>query len=632
MNMFERMASDESRGQSSADIVTLVESLTSEDIVDVLRKRLSLEHLARHFTLEEYTFSGRELAISPSDGLLFVFDTLKDRFPESYVSHHYRLLVIFALSREEEFGDDLTYELRTAMQRDNLDKIVIWTTRKLAVSRVHRLKSLQVDCVRIRREDIERAKSIALFIPPRRHDYDHAVAVNMFCDLFLKRLKKMFHLVLSEIAAPIYDKLYGAGHAATAATMAFEKSVVDGVVDSLRRDDGCRIAVDIGCGTGRHTFELAGSFDTVYGFDFSPEMIKQAMAKKKATETRNVELDVADLEYEEIPTEQQFYGRANLVVASFGMGSFIEDTAQMLRRLYSWLAPSGYLIMSFYNYQSILQNVQPNWRDTSLAAHLDNETNTLRVSLDRKTFHIFCKPFSEATRNAITNVFPQISGSYTFPTLMALMPNSLLQNATARELFEHVDKYLAPSDAFSLGHYVTVVAQKESSQSLAVSMEGAHGRSAVIAVLDHYRADYEFIEHPPVMSSADVVKFIGFHQGRMLKVVIFEDKAARLLFGVVLPAEKRVGKELIAKWASTTRGRIEFASERGVMRLGFPLGGIPAFGFDPASGIQLFIDAAVDRLEDGVVYAGTGDNKFTLKISVRDFQRITASYRKVEID
>jgi len=47
---------------------------------------------------------------------------------------------------------------------------------------------------------------------------------------------------------------------------------------------GRDIAVDFGCGVGRLTFPLARHYDTVYGYDISPEMIK--MAGKYTTKSR----------------------------------------------------------------------------------------------------------------------------------------------------------------------------------------------------------------------------------------------------------------------------------------------------------------------------------------------------------
>ena len=136
-----------------------------------------------------------------------------------------------------------------------------------------------------------------------------------------------------------------------------------------------KIAVDIGCGTGRHSFILSKEFESVYGIDFSPKMIEVAERKKRERDINNIKFSIADLEYEEISDERNFYGKVDLIVASFGMGSFMEDTPKMLRGFYDWLKPGGYLFLSFYNGNSILENIVPNWRDTSLSAHLDIDNN-----------------------------------------------------------------------------------------------------------------------------------------------------------------------------------------------------------------------------------------------------------------
>jgi len=97
------------------------------------------------------------------------------------------------------------------------------------------------------------------------------------------------------------------------------------------------IAVDVGCGTGRHSFILSKYFNTVYAFDFSPRMIEKANEEKRRQNIENIIFSVNDFEYEKLLDEKDFYGKCDLIVASFGMGSFIEDTVKMLRRFYDWL-------------------------------------------------------------------------------------------------------------------------------------------------------------------------------------------------------------------------------------------------------------------------------------------------------
>ena len=138
---------------------------------------------------------------------------------------------------------------------------------------------------------------------------------------------------------------------------------------------------------------MSNKFGTVYAFDFSPLMIDEAQKEKERRDITNVLFSVADMEYENVRDEGNFLrngiGNVGLIVASFGLGSFIEDTTAMMRRFHGWLAENGILIISFYNQNTILNELTPNWRDTSLAAHLEIESSTLRVELSKETvFHI----------------------------------------------------------------------------------------------------------------------------------------------------------------------------------------------------------------------------------------------------
>ena len=49
---------------------------------------------------------------------------------------------------------------------------------------------------------------------------------------------------------------------------------------------------------------------------------------------------------------------------------------------------------------------------------------------------------------------------YSYPTTLALLPNSLLQGEIAENLFRHVDHQLSQEKKLFYGHYVLVVAKK----------------------------------------------------------------------------------------------------------------------------------------------------------------------------
>jgi len=601
------------------------QEIEASDLVTALRHRFDIEHISRYFSSGEYTFEGVQIHIRPDNSILLEFATLQSEFPELYPAKQYRLLLLFALHRSKPITTDLALELNTVRRKDNIDRVVLWSCYEQTAATLHSLKASAIDVIWITERDVATTSSISHYVPLADKGHDYALALNLAADLLLKRLKKMFHLVLSEVAAPIYDRLYGKQKVATDEMMRFEDKVVRDVVNTHCSTAAERqVAVDVGCGTGRHTIPLAKLFERVYAFDFSPRMVEEADKKKAAADIRNVLFSVADLEYETIRDEHAFQdngqGRVDLVVASFGLGSFIEDTTSMMRRFHGWLREEGVVILSFYNRQTILLEVTPNWRDTSLSAHLDTDTSTLRVELSPKTvFHIFCRPWGPGIQNAIMDGFDILEVS-TFPTLMALMPNSLLQSGKALGIFRYVDEVLAEHKDYRFGHYVTVVARKRASQT-------RDSFQRVKAALEAVRARFELIPHPSVMSSEDVRKHIDMADGLPVKTLLFRERAGRKLIVVVVPAKLRVDVSALARQVNVRK--LYFGTDRDVLAAGFPLGGIAPLCFAEGAVERYLIDRRILEAHDEWVYTGSGDNRYTLKIARADFASLLSAYEPV---
>ena len=606
----------------------LWEQIKPADLVRVLRHCFEVERLVQHFAVDvDHSFQSKVLTVNATNSIFLRFDTLKREYPDIYDSSFYNLLLILHLNTEQHFNDALRLELNNLARRADVDQTIIWTCRELDLSCIQTLKDSGVGILYIGQREIRKIKWISRFFPIEHPDYNYELAVNLAADLLMKRLKKHFHLVLSEIAAPIYDARYSTAKVATQELMRLEEDIVHEATEELKSEERTRLAVDVGCGTGRHAFLLAKKFNEVYAFDFSPNMINRAKSEKKRRGLNNVFFSIGDIEYEDIRDEHRLIvdgvGQADCVVASFGMGSFVEDTPRLLRRLYTWLADDGYLIISFYNADSILLHVTPNWRDTSLAAHLDLATSTLRVELAQDAvFHIFCKPYSLEIEAAIRGLF-EIERNVTFPALMALMPNRLLQEALPKDLFLMLDRQLAAGGEYRLGYYVTVVARKRAGHA------DAHER--ILEILKSADASHRMLEHLPVLSVADVREEIGDHPGAMVKTVVFRDKKSRQIVVVALLAEKRLEKRELAKALGKSPNRIEFAPDRELIELGFPLGGVAPFGFPEDVEIDFLIDRAILESEVNELYMGAGDNRKTLVIKCADFKRIVDGYRSLEI-
>lgn len=650
---------------TSVDAPLAVEDLDSADILAVLKARFQHERISQHFNLaSDYDFVGSRLRVH-SDNSLFLTFSVKEAGPlgarEARVI--YRLLVLLGARDEQEYSDDLRLDLSELADKFNIDRTIVWSSNMIPATVTRLLKRQNVEIICLTQTERRKQNALPFFLPLPQKTHEYDVTVNAIADLLTRRLKKLFHLVLSEVAAPIYDSLYGKDKVATLEMMRWEEDEVARIAQHLKSSGRSGLAVDVGCGTGRHTFPLADAFKEVFAFDFSPKMIKQTKSEKKRLDNRNISFEVIDIEYEDVPPEHVLTatgdGRVDLVLASFGMGSFVEDTAQLLRRFHKWLRPGGYVILSFYNADALLLNVKPTWRDTSLAAHLDVETKTLRVELgDETVFHIFCQPYSEAIRAKVNAIF-EVERISSFPSIMALMPNGLLTNDLAAALFSHVDRVLAAewelqrlvsevarcvgSDDYALkllsrieeiliskgmetpkqlGYYVMVVARKGGSEG--------EGFARVMALLKRNECDHSVISHAPVQSVSDVVNEIGEFRGQMVKTVIFKHRPSKRLYAVVLFAERRVDKKAIAEQLGLKPGSFVYASEKDVLRLGFPLGGLAPFGFDPSSNIVGLVDEEILETESEWLYSRIGDNSKTLKIRASDFKRMV-EYRKIRI-
>jgi prolyl-tRNA editing enzyme YbaK/EbsC (Cys-tRNA(Pro) deacylase) len=264
--------------------------------------------------------------------------------------------------------------------------------------------------------------------------------------------------------------------------------------------------------------------------------------------------------------------------------------------------------------------VTPNWRDTSLSAHLDTDTDTLRVELSPKTvFHIYCRPYAPDVQSAILEGF-DILEITTFPTLMALMPNSLLQSEKALGIFRFVDETLAEHKDYRYGHYVTVVARRRSGPA-------SDALQRVELRLIEQQARFEFIDHPPVVSSEEVTRYVDMSDGLAIKTLLFRRHDDRKLVAVVVPARLRVDVTNLARRVGVRK--LFFASDRDVLATGFPLGGIAPFGFLDGTVERFFVDERVLKTNSEWIYTGSGDSGRTLRVNKEDLAAILVDYEEI---
>lgn len=600
-----------------SEIEKQLKNIKPTDVCDMLHKKFDAERMHRFFTVDQkFYFNSNDLVLSAKNSMLLRFRGLDS-------VHSYNMLLVFSLAETPTFSFSLQNQIRRVAE-NNIDKVVIWTKQPIEADAIHSLKLCDANIVFISNADLESVSVISHFFP-HGTDYNYAVVLNKLTDQLIIRLKKLFHLVLSEIAAPAYDKEYGSQKVGTKAIMDFEEEILERTIKHLswqKRSEGTElnISVDVGCGTGRHSLLVLNKyFKKIFGFDFSPKMIEFAKSKKREQEAPHIVFTTADLEYEQISYEEEFSGKADLVVASFGMGSFIEDTSRMLRRFHEWLTPGGILFLSMYNRDSVLLNLTPNWRDTSLSAHIDVDTNTLQVELGpNAVFQIFCKPFDDTVKTEIAKKF-DILNIYSYPTTLALLPNTLLQEQLAKKLFTHVDKWLSSDKDFFLGHYVLLVAQKAHENDI-------DGYKNVMTLLELESINPEILSHDMVLSIQDVLREIGNQDGVLVKTLVFYRTDTNCFNVIALRHDRRLDKARFAKHINVHHKKLKFASERQIVALGFPIGGIPPFGYPDSEKVQFYIDDYLKKHRTDTVFMGVGNNKKTLKLKTEDFLKLTQKY------
>ena len=98
--------------------------------------------------------------------------------------------------------------------------------------------------------------------------------------------------------------------------------------------------LDIGCGNGSITTELAKAVKHVDAIDISSRMLEFAQEAAERKSIRNIDFRKATLE--DLSTADRSYS----VVTAFSVLHYIEDTTGFARQVYELLNPVGYFISS----------------------------------------------------------------------------------------------------------------------------------------------------------------------------------------------------------------------------------------------------------------------------------------------
>lgn len=127
---------------------------------------------------------------------------------------------------------------------------------------------------------------------------------------------------------------------------------VDFLIEHMDLQVGASI-IDIGCGPGRHSLELARRGLRPTGVDISSSFIELAQ-RRAAEENLNAAFVVADAR--RLPLTQSFDGAICLCEGAFGLAGDDEGHKQILREIHRVLKPDSLFVLTAINALSAVRN------------------------------------------------------------------------------------------------------------------------------------------------------------------------------------------------------------------------------------------------------------------------------------
>lgn len=129
---------------------------------------------------------------------------------------------------------------------------------------------------------------------------------------------------------------------------------VDFIEKALGLEPKARI-LDLCCGHGRHSIELADRGYSVVGLDFDEPSLEMA---REAAESRRVEVDFVRRDMRDIPFTEEFDASINLFTA-FGYLESEEEDLKVLRAVAEALKPGGKFLLDVINREWLMRNYRP---------------------------------------------------------------------------------------------------------------------------------------------------------------------------------------------------------------------------------------------------------------------------------
>lgn len=427
------------------------------------------------------------------------------------------------------------------------------------------------------------------------------------------------HLKLSESAAQNYDENYGKDNFATDLYMDFEEEMVKRTVAKVPI---LRMAVDIGCGTGRETSLISQKFDTVHGYDFAPAMIGQANQKKLKQGLGNVSFQILDVEENPLPHEDNSVDLANL---SFGMGSFVKSLDALLCEIDRILKPGAYALFSFYNRNAITVQVSTPWAPALSSKLLDGK-NALEVTINGRDEQIGAIAYSVTDVRKILSSKFHVDEIATFPTMSAMLPQTMFEAENSRKILAAVDGYLAFVKDLHYGPYIIAVCKKPGE----AGVEGEpKGHAKARQVIDDAGLGDGIVRHPPAYTMATISQYLasnyGVSRAQMLKSVMIEHRAPTIaqdtkMWLLIVQEPFQVDFKKVAHLLDVPRRQLRLVSSEDVLdRTGFEVGAVSPLGLP--KNVPVILDNEIQKLNS--VWCGTGEPTQSIELPLDELEQLT---------
>ncbi|WP_138432167.1 class I SAM-dependent methyltransferase [Fodinibius saliphilus] len=148
--------------------------------------------------------------------------------------------------------------------------------------------------------------------------------------------------------SPLYEKLYANRDEEEA------RQLISFLEEKFLHNE-CSTILDLGCGRGRHSIDLAQKGYRVKGIDLSPQAIETAMEKAEELELDNVSFEVGDMRE---PLDQTFDAVVNLFT-TFGYFEHDDENASVLDSVVKMLNPDGLFVLDYLNAEKVKREYRP---------------------------------------------------------------------------------------------------------------------------------------------------------------------------------------------------------------------------------------------------------------------------------